>query len=188
MDNITREEQYLSAMVGESIELPNPITRREVYLAKAAGMDVEVPDPITREEVFLKAVAESLTPYAITREFTFIPKSSTPYNFVDLTEEEYETMTTAQLSMVVGVFTVDNVEYRWPSFNYNSSKVSDSNQQTFAPGRSATALSANAIILRFKAKTAPYGLAATTANLNGEALEEIKIKFEFYSLESILQA
>ena len=91
-----------------------------------------------------------LTPYAVTREFTFIPKSSSPYNFVDLTEEEYETMTTAQLSMVVGVFTVDNVEYRWPSFNYNGSKASDSNQQTFTPGRSATALSANAIILRFK--------------------------------------
>lgn len=56
---ITRNEQYLSAMAGQSGRLPDaPITRKERYLAKAAGQDVETPEPITREEMYLDVIAE----------------------------------------------------------------------------------------------------------------------------------
>ena len=58
LDPITRQEMFLSAATGESVELPKPITRKEMYLAKAAGEDVETPAPVTREEIFLEAVAE----------------------------------------------------------------------------------------------------------------------------------
>lgn len=56
---ITRNEQYLAAMAGQSGTLPDePITRKEFYLAKAAGQAVETPEPITREEMYLDAIAE----------------------------------------------------------------------------------------------------------------------------------
>lgn len=56
---ITRNEQYLSAMAGQSGRLPDaPITRKERYLAKAAGQAVETPPPITREEMYLDVIAE----------------------------------------------------------------------------------------------------------------------------------
>lgn len=58
LDPITRQEMFLSAAAGESVELPTPITRKEMYLAKAAGEDVNTPEPVTREEIFLEAVAE----------------------------------------------------------------------------------------------------------------------------------
>ena len=35
-----------------------PITREEMFLAAAGGQSVELPEPITREEVFLKAIAD----------------------------------------------------------------------------------------------------------------------------------
>lgn len=50
---VTREDLYMAAAAGESVQLPTPITRRELFLAKAAGMDVVTPEPITREEAFL---------------------------------------------------------------------------------------------------------------------------------------
>lgn len=56
---ITRNEQYLAAMAGQSGTLPDePITRKEFYLAKAAGQEVETPEPITREEMYLDAIAK----------------------------------------------------------------------------------------------------------------------------------
>lgn len=36
-----------------------PITREETYLAAAAGQSVETPEPITRKEMFLDAIAKS---------------------------------------------------------------------------------------------------------------------------------
>lgn len=58
-DPITREETYLAAMSGESVNLPEPITREEMYLAAAAGIAVELPEPITRKEQFLMRVVEN---------------------------------------------------------------------------------------------------------------------------------
>lgn len=58
-DPITREETYLAALSGESVNLPEPITREEMYLAAAAGMAVELPNPITRKEQFLMRVVEN---------------------------------------------------------------------------------------------------------------------------------
>lgn len=55
----TREEMFLRAAAGETVNLPTPITRKEFYLAKAAGMDVKTPDPITREEYYLDNLANS---------------------------------------------------------------------------------------------------------------------------------
>lgn len=59
MADETREEMFLRATAGETVNLPTPITRKEFYLAKAAGLKVNTPEPITREEMYLKAIAES---------------------------------------------------------------------------------------------------------------------------------
>ena len=61
IEPISREEQYLAAVAGESGTTPDsPVTRREVYLAKAAGVyDGEIPEPVTREETYLKQIAEN---------------------------------------------------------------------------------------------------------------------------------
>lgn len=51
---LTRKEKYLSAIAGETTNIPEPLKRDEFYLAKAAGMDVKTPEPLTRSEAFLK--------------------------------------------------------------------------------------------------------------------------------------
>lgn len=52
----TRSEAYLAAILGETVELPEPQSRMELYLAKIAGVDVDVPEPQTRSELFLAAI------------------------------------------------------------------------------------------------------------------------------------
>ncbi len=127
-----------------------------------------------------------LTPYYTTRAFTFVPKSSSPYNYVDLTEEERDLFVAATKSIAIAVFTVNNVEYRWLSVNLDVIASSDANSWYFLPERGATVLAPHILIIRFKAKTATYGLAATSAKIDNVALDEITVRFEFYSLESIL--
>ena len=58
---ITREEQYLSAIAGDSTANIKPITRKEMFLAKAAGQSVPDIQPITREEFLLKRIADNGT-------------------------------------------------------------------------------------------------------------------------------
>lgn len=86
---ITRGEQYLAVMAGQSGTLPDePITRKEHYLAKAAGQEVETPEPITREEMYLNAIAEgggggggvTVTPLSITENGTYTAPSGTAYS------------------------------------------------------------------------------------------------------------
>jgi hypothetical protein len=88
---ITRGEQYLAAMAGQSGTLPDePITRKEFYLAKAAGQAVETPEPITREEMYLDAIAEggggggdiTLTTLNVSANGTTNAPSGTAYNKV----------------------------------------------------------------------------------------------------------
>lgn len=52
----SRDEAYLAAILGESVELPEPQTRLEMFLAKIAGMDVTPPEPQARAEIYLAAI------------------------------------------------------------------------------------------------------------------------------------
>ena len=56
---LTREEQFLNVIAGNSGPLPDvPLTREEQYLAKIAGQDVAIPDvPLTRKEMYLAEIA-----------------------------------------------------------------------------------------------------------------------------------
>lgn len=57
-DVITREEQYLNRLAGETEqEIPEPETRKEQYLSRLCGADNIIPqEPITREEQYLASL------------------------------------------------------------------------------------------------------------------------------------
>jgi hypothetical protein len=56
---ITREEEYLSAIVRGVATDMTPVTREEIFLARAAGQNVAIPEPITRKEAYLRELALS---------------------------------------------------------------------------------------------------------------------------------
>lgn len=83
---ITREETYLAAAAGESVNLPTPVTREELFLAKLAGENVETPTPITRKEMFLEAAAQgggggvTVEPLSVTENGTYTAPSGKAYS------------------------------------------------------------------------------------------------------------
>lgn len=86
-DPITRQETYLAAAAGESVQLPEPITREEIYLAKMAGETVETPSPITRHEIFLDAAAQggggggvTVEPLSVTENGTYTAQTGKAYS------------------------------------------------------------------------------------------------------------
>ena len=89
----TREEQYLSKIVGENTPIPTPITREEFYFAKIAGENVEIPtDPQTEREQYLAAIAglSIIPPPPRTRVAQFLAKIAGGNNEVPIpiTREE----------------------------------------------------------------------------------------------------
>lgn len=58
---VSRTEDYLAAIAGEAVELPEyPVSRIEEYLAKIAGESVDVPEyPVSRIEEYLAYIAEN---------------------------------------------------------------------------------------------------------------------------------
>lgn len=82
---VSRTEDYLAAIAGEAVELPEyPISRIEEYLAKIAGEAVEVPDyPISRIEEYLAYIAEHRgvepIPLTITENGTYTAPTGKAY-------------------------------------------------------------------------------------------------------------
>lgn len=72
----TRDEAFLAAILGESVELPVPQTRLELFLAKVAGMSVETPEPQTRAESCLAAIlgADVALPVPVSRVDLYLAK------------------------------------------------------------------------------------------------------------------
>lgn len=72
----TRDEAFLAAILGESVELPVPQTRLELFLAKVAGMSVETPEPQTRAEIYLAAIlgADVALPVPLSRVDFYLAK------------------------------------------------------------------------------------------------------------------
>ena len=58
IDTITREEQYLNRLAGDTEQaIPEPETRKEQYLSRLCGADNLIPEkPITREEQYLASL------------------------------------------------------------------------------------------------------------------------------------
>lgn len=67
---ISEEEFFFAEILGEAVQVPEPLPRYQMYLAKIAGKDVEIPYPETRLEYFLARAAgmDVETPVPITRE------------------------------------------------------------------------------------------------------------------------
>jgi len=50
---VTRIDHYLAYLCGMDVQIEEPVTRIDHYLAKLCGMDVEVPEPVTRIDYYL---------------------------------------------------------------------------------------------------------------------------------------
>lgn len=112
-DEITREEQFLSAIAGESVDTPEPITREEMFLAKIAGGDVETPEPITREECLLdqlvSKILKTIAKVLKIKGNTIVWNQLVKDNFTDATKWRTSGNGTFNLSVSDNVLTIETV-------------------------------------------------------------------------------